>query len=64
MFRVEMKTDGATFCDPMNGKKDFFYESVEIVRILDNIKDAINCNVKQGNCIDKNGNIVGRWSIE
>lgn len=64
MFKIEFKTGGEAFRDPMNGKEDNFYEAIEAIRILEEIKNAINCNVREGKCIDKNGNIVGRWSIE
>lgn len=61
MFKLEIKTGGAAFCDPMTGEHDEYFEIKEICHILRKIEQDI-WNEGNGSCVDINGNVVGRWS--
>ena len=61
MFKCEIKTGNAAFCDPYTGEEDRHFEGFELNRILDEIKMKIIEGYTYGTCLDINGNRVGRW---
>lgn len=62
MFKCEIKTGNAVFCDPYTGEEDRHFEGFELNRILEEIKMKIAEGYTYGTCLDINGNRVGRWS--
>ncbi len=63
MFKLEIETDGAAFCNPDTGSKDdLFWEGVEINRLLEKVQIEIEEGYTSGTIIDINGNRVGKWS--
>ena len=62
MFKCEIRTSGASFCDPCTGEESSYWESVELKRILENVCLKIGKGETSGNCMDINGNNVGKWS--
>ena len=62
MFKCEIETDNAAFCDQYTGEEDSHFEGFELNRILDEIKMKIAAGYTYGTCIDINGNKVGTWS--
>ena len=62
MFKCEIKTGGAAFCDPSTGEESEYWESVELKRILENVCLRIEEGETSGSCMDINGNKVGKWS--
>lgn len=63
MFKVEIKTGGAAFCDPCTGEEDTYAESFEVVRILKRIINELENDYVKGVCMDINGNKVGEWEL-
>lgn len=61
MFKCEIKTGGSAFCDPCTGEESEYWESVELKRILENVCLRVEEGETSGNCMDINGNKVGKW---
>ena len=59
MFKLEMKTGGAAFCDPTTGEESSWDECHEVARILHEIANKIDDGRREGCCIDYNGNNIG-----
>ncbi len=62
MFKLEIKTGGAAFCNPDTGSEDEFREGIEINRLLAKVQLSIEEGYTSGTIIDINGNRVGKWS--
>ena len=62
MFKLEIKTGGAAFCNPHTGEEDRAREGEEIARILRKVADGIEHGVIRGTVLDLNGNKVGSYS--
>lgn len=62
MFKLEIETDNAAFCDPDTGNEDEFWEGIEINRLLEKVQIEIEEGYTSGTIIDINGNRVGKWS--
>lgn len=62
MFKLEIKTDNAAFCDPDTGSEDKFLEGIEINRLLAKVQLSIEAGYTSGTIMDINGNRVGKWS--
>ena len=62
MFKCEIKTGNAAFCDPYTREEDEHFEGFELNRILDEIKMKIAEGYTYGTCLDINGNKIGKWS--
>lgn len=62
MFKLEIKTGGAAFCNPDTGNEDEFWEGIEINRLLEKVKIEIEEGYTSGVLMDINGNKVGKWS--
>lgn len=62
MFKLEMKTGNAAFCNPDTGDEDEFWEVVEINRILKEVQTKIEDGYTCGIIMDINGNKIGQWS--
>lgn len=62
MFKLEIKTGGAAFCNPDTGNEDEFWEGIEINKILSKIQEQIEEGYTSGVVIDINGNRCGKWS--
>ena len=62
MFKCEIKTGGAAFCNPDTGKEDAWCEGLELKRIFKKIMDDIEHGMTSGVIMDINGNKVGSWS--
>lgn len=62
MFKLEIETDNAAFCDPYTGSEDEFWEGIEINRFLEKVQIKIEEGYTSGTIIDINGNRVGKWS--
>lgn len=63
MFKLEIKTGGAAFCDPCTGEASELNECMEVSRILREIADKIECGSREGKCMDFNGNGVGTYGF-
>ena len=63
MFKLEIKTGNAAFCDPMTGEEDNYAEAYEVARILNEVTEKIKNGQREGSCIDINGNKVGSWRL-
>lgn len=64
MFKIEIDTGNAAFCDEMTGEKDAFTEAIEVTRILNEVRSQIREGRRSGSCIDINGNRVGNWRFD
>ena len=62
MFKLEIETGNAAFCDPDTGSEDEFWEGIEINRLLEKVQIEIEEGYTSGTIIDINGNRVGKWS--
>ena len=62
MFKLEIETDNAAFCDPYTGSEDEFWEGIEINRLLEKVQIKIEEGYTSGTIIDINGNRDGKWS--
>lgn len=62
MFKCEIKTGGAAFCDPYDGNESEYWEAVELKRIFENICTKLENGATSGAIMDINGNKVGKWS--
>ena len=62
MFKLEIETDNAAFCDPYTGSEDEFWEGIEINSLLEKVQIKIEEGYTSGTIIDINGNRVGKWS--
>lgn len=62
MFKCEIKTGGAAFCDPFTGEEDDAMEAVEIRRLLAKVSYELEHGAASGIIMDVNGNKVGSWS--
>ena len=62
MFKLEIETDNAAFCDPDTGSEDEFWEGIEINRLLEKVQIKIEEGYTAGTIIDIHGNIVGKRS--
>ena len=63
MFRMEIKTGGAAFCNLFTGEEDRASEGQEIARILRKVANEIeHGEVIRGPVFDMNGNKVGSYS--
>lgn len=61
MFKMELKTGGAAFCNPLTGEEDEVFEALELTRILENVCHKIKYGKESGTILDINGNVVGKW---
>ena len=61
MFILDINTEGAAFCDPIDGSKNKQSEGYEINRILRHVIEKIEDGCTYGSLHDCNGNKVGRW---
>ena len=64
MFKVEIKTGNAAFCDPVTGEEDKFWETREVSRLMTKILRQMESGKESGSIIDMNGNKVGEWKLE
>lgn len=62
MFKMEIKTGGAAFCNPHTGEKDDASEVEELIRIFKDVLMDMAHGVSSGVIMDSNGNKVGSWS--
>ena len=62
MLKIEIKTGNAAFYEEIDGKEEYLPQ-YELCRILDEIKRKIDAGYFEGNCIDYNGNTVGKWKL-
>ena len=68
MFKLEIKTGGAAFCDG-DGQENAYYEILEVNRILKEIQDELMGYAEamidhaSGSCMDLCGNKVGTWKL-
>lgn len=62
MFKCEIKTGNAAFCDPDTGNESEFWEAVELKRILEDVCEKLEEGFTSGSIMDINGNKVGEWS--
>ena len=63
MFKMEFKTGSSAFCDPYTGEENELSGSIEVARILKDIKHKVLSGQKTGAIIDSNGNKIGEWSM-
>lgn len=64
MFKCEIKTGNAAFCNEYTGEEDSIAKGEELARIFDRMAKDIVTGKKSGVIIDFNGNKVGKWSLE
>lgn len=62
MFKCEIKTGNAAFCDPYTGEENNMDEALELKRILKKICEKLEYGETSGTIMDINGNKVGQWS--
>ena len=68
MFKLEIKTSGAAFCDN-DGEENAYCEILEVNRILKKIQHELMDYAEamidhaSGSCIDLCGNKVGTWEL-
>jgi len=62
MFKLEIKTDGAAFKNPITGEEDLYDEAAEINRILRIVGADLRNGCTSGTLMYVNGNKVGSWS--
>lgn len=62
MFKCEVKTDSAAFCDPYTGDKSEFWEAIELKRVLEDVCEKLEAGYTSDSILDINGNKVGEWS--
>ena len=62
MFKLEIKTGGSAFCDPLTGEEDKVMEAAEIIKILAKVSCELENGATRGSVMDVNGNKVGNWS--
>lgn len=62
MFKCEIKTGNAAFCDPYTGEKNNMDEALELKRILKEICEKLEYGETSGTIMDINGNKIGQWS--
>jgi len=62
MFKLEIKTGGAAFKNPITGEEDLYDEAAEINRILRIVGANLRNGCTSGTLMDVNGNKVGSWS--
>lgn len=63
MFKCEIETGGAAFCDLFTGEEDNEMEAVEIRSLLAKVSYELEHGATSGIIIDVNGNKVGSRSI-
>ena len=63
-FKMEIKTDGAAFCDAFTGEPDRTSEAMEIRRILNRVIEKLELGYTDGSLMDINGNKVGEWKMD
>lgn len=63
-MELKIKTSGAAFCDPDTGDYSDLYSSMECVRILQKVIDALEAGRTYGTIMDLNGNRVGQWQLD
>lgn len=61
MFRMEINTENDAF--QINGEKSNVAMAYEIDRIMNSVRNGIRHGFTEGQCVDINGNVVGRWSV-
>lgn len=61
MFKLEIKTGGAAFCN-CNGEYNDLFEALELIRLLKKVSGDLVEGKMHGSVIDSNGNKVGSWS--
>lgn len=64
MFKLEVNTGNAAFCDPITGEEDKFWEMREISRLMAEVSRKMENGKESGSIIDINGNKVGEWKLE
>lgn len=62
MFCLKIETGNAAFKDPFTGEDNREFEAVELMSLLDEVKNKLDDGKTSGNVIDANGNRVGSWS--
>ena len=62
MFKCEIETGNAAFCDPYTGEENNMDEALELKRILKEICEKLEYGETSGTIMDINGNKVGKWS--
>jgi len=62
MFKLEIKTGGAAFKNPITGEEDLYDEAAEINRMLSTVGADLRNGGTSGTLMDVNGNKVGTWS--
>ena len=62
MFTLEIKTGNAAFRNPFTGEEDSECEAVELMNLLDKVKDELDDGKTSGVVKDTDGNKVGTWS--
>ena len=62
MFKCEIKTGSAAFCDPYTGEENEFCEAIELKRVLEDVCERLEAGHTSGSIMDINGNKVGKWS--
>lgn len=65
MFKIEIRTSNAAFCDPYTGETDNLAMETEIIRIIkDQVLPLLRDGVTDRNLRDINGNTVGRMELK
>lgn len=62
MFKCEIKTENAAFCNPDTGDENKFWEAIELKRVLEDVCERLEAGHTSGFILDINGNKVGEWS--
>ena len=63
MFKIEFKTDNASFFDPNDTDFNDEARAAETARILQHIAEQVEGGFTSGLVIDSNGNRVGHWGF-
>jgi hypothetical protein len=63
MFKIDIKTGNAAFCDPYTGEEDQYSKREEVIRILKEVIEKMENDYIEGSCIDLCGNKVGSWEL-
>ena len=62
MFKCEIETGSAAFCDPYTEDESEFWEAIELKRVLEDVCKRLEAGHTSGSIMDINGNKVGEWS--
>ena len=55
MFKCEIKTGNAAFCDPDTGDESEFWEAIELKRVLEDVCERLEAGHTSGSILDING---------